>query len=113
MKQKNKLYHKCLQTKSVEDFTNYKKLKDKLKKQPKEHIFRNLFKTSESLKNINQLIRKNKLKAAFLQSMKVNGKMITCPQQICIELNEHFVEVGEKFSAKLQQTTQKICLKIF
>ena len=56
---------------------------------------------------MNQLLRKNKLSAAFPQSLKVNGKMITWSQQISFELKKHFAEVEEKLSDKLQQTTQK------
>ena len=47
-KTKNKLYHECLRTKSVEDFTNYKKLRNRLthkKKQPKELTFKISFET--------------------------------------------------------------------
>ena len=104
----------------MEDFTIYKKQRNKLthtKEAAERAYFKNLFRntsnTSDSWKNTNQLLRKNKPKAAFPQSMKVNGKLVTCPQQICMKLNKHFAEVGEKLSDKLQQTTKKNMHKKF
>ena len=34
-------------------------------------------------------------------TIKVNSNMISCPQKICQEINEHFVKIGEKLSANL------------
>ena len=72
-----------------------------------ENLFLYSSNTFDTLKNINQLLCKHKLNAAFPQSMKTNEKMITYPQQIYIELNKHFVGVSENLNDKLQQTTPK------
>ena len=36
----------------------------------------------------------------FPQTIEAGGKSITTPQNICNEINNHFVKIGEKLAAK-------------
>ena len=70
----------------------------------KQKYFKNLFKdsrnTADTWKCINQLLRKTKSKTTLPQSTETDGKLITLPQNICNEINKHFVKIGEKLAAK-------------
>ena len=63
--------------------------------------FNNTSNSTDTWKLINRLLRKHTPKAEMPQQLKVNKKTITNPLEICKEINKHFVEIGEKLSAKV------------
>ena len=66
-----------------------------------ENLFNNTSNSTDTWKLINRLLRKHTPKAEMPQQLKVNKKTITNPLKICNEINKHFVEIGEKLSAKV------------
>ena len=105
IKHKNKLYSKYLKNKSPELYHKYKKCRNQLthvKANAKQKHFENLFKdacdTADTWKCINQLLKKTKPKTALPKTIETDGKLITSPQNICNEINKHFVNIGEKLA---------------
>ena len=116
--QKNRLFAKYLKTKSSNSLNNYKKYRNKLthvKELAKRNYFENLFQgasnPSDTWKHVNQLLRRSTPNSAMPHTIKVNSNMISSPQKICQEMNEHFVKVGEKLSADLPDVKDKTYLK--
>ena len=106
IKHKNKLYSKYLKSKSPGLYHKYKKCRNKLthvKPKAKQKYFENLFKdardTADTWKCINQLLRKTKPKTTLRKTIETDGKLITSPQNICNEINKHFVKIGKKLAA--------------
>ena len=56
---------------------------------------------TDTWKLINRLLRKHTPKAEMPLQLEVNKKTITNSLEICNEMNKHFVEIGEKLSAKV------------
>ena len=107
IKHKNRLYAKYVKNKSPIAHTDYKKYRNKLthvKEAAKKIYYQKLFlgpgNPSNTWKNINQLLRKNKPKSTVPSLVKVGDKTITDPTEICNKLNEHFVTIGEKLGSK-------------
>ena len=107
IKHKNRLYAKYLKNKSPTAHTDYKKYRNKLthlKEAAKKIYYQNIFlgpgNPSNTWKNINQLLRKNKPKSTVPSLVKLGDKTITDPTEICNKLNEHFVTIGEKLGSK-------------
>ena len=63
-------------------------------------MFRGSENPSDTWKNINQLLRKNKPKLTVPSFIKVGDEPITDQTEICNKLNEHFVTIGEKLGSK-------------
>ena len=108
IKQKNKLCTRFIKSKCSLSLANYKKIRNKVthdkevaKKACFENLCNNTSNSTDTWKLINRLLRKHTLKAEMPQQLKVNKKTITNPLEICNEINKHFVEVGEKLSAKV------------
>ena len=106
IKYKHKLYSKCLKSKSPDLYYEYKKCRNKVthvKAKAKQKHFENLFKdardTADTWKYINQLLKKTKSKTTFPHTIKTDGKLITSLQNICNEINKHFVKIGEQLAA--------------
>ena len=106
--QKNKLYVNYMKSKCPKQLAIYKKLRNKVtheKEAAKRAYFDNLFNhannSAETWNLINQLLHKSKPKAEMLRLIKAHRKTITSPQEICNEMNRHFVEIGKKLSAKV------------
>ena len=106
IKYKNKLYSKYLKSKSPDLYYEYKKCRNKVshvKAKGKQKHFENLFKdardTADTWKYINQLLKKTKSKTTLPHTIETDGKLITSPQNICNEINKHFVKIGEKLAA--------------
>ena len=108
IKQNNKLYTTYIKTKCPLSLANYKKIRNKVthdkevaKKAYFENLFNNTSNSTDTWKLINRPLRKHAPKAEMPQQLKVNKKTITNSLEICNEINKHFVEIGEKFSAKV------------
>ena len=106
-KAQKKLYSKYLKSKSPELYHEYKKCRNKLthvKAKAKQKHYKNLFKdahdTADTWRCINQLLRKTKPK-----TIETDGKSITSPQNICNEINKHFVKIGEKLAANSRNSS--------
>ena len=64
--------------------------------------------TPETRNVINKLQRKQKRKTtAMPQSIKIGKKSIKCPESVCKKMNEHFLTIGEKLSAKVKSATEQ------
>ena len=108
-KKKNKLYTRHIKSKYPLSLANYKKkIRNKVthdKEVAKKAYFEILFNTTSNSidiwKLINRLFRKHSPKTEMPQQLKVNKKTISNPLEICNEKNKHFVEIGEKLSAKV------------
>ena len=107
IKHKNRLYAKFLKNKSPTAHTDYKKYRNKLthlKEAAKKIYYQKLLlgpgNPSNTWKNINQFLRKNKPKSTVPSLVKVGDKTITDPTEICNKLNEHFVTISEKLGSK-------------
>ena len=113
IKHKNKLYSKYLKSKSPELYHEYKKCRNKLihvkakakKKQHFNNLFRDARDTADTWKCINQLLRKTKPKTTLPKTSETDGKLITSPQNICNEINKHFVKIGEKLAANSRNSS--------
>ena len=86
-------------------YTKYKKYRNKLthvKEISKENYYRNLFcennDPSQTWKHINEIINKSNKKASLPNFLKTKEKEIKEPQNICNELNQHFVDIGKKIT---------------
>ena len=86
-------------------YTKYKKYRNKLthvKEISKENYYRNLFcennDPSQTWKHINEIIHKSNKKASLPNFLKTKEKEIREPQNICNELNQHFVDIGKKIT---------------
>ena len=108
IRQKNKLYTKYIKTKCHSSLASYTKVRNKVtydKKKAQKAYFENLFSntnnSSDTWKLINRLIRKHTSRAEMPLKLKVNEKKISNPLESCDEINKHFVEIGEKLSAKV------------
>ena len=75
--------------------------KEAAKKAYFENLFNNTSNSTDTWKLINRLLRKHTPKAEMPLQLKVYKKTITNPSKICNEINQHFVEIGEKLSAKV------------
>ena len=120
IKHKNKLYDKYMKNKCPKQLAIYKKLRNKVtheKEAAKRAYFDDLFghasNSAETWNLINQLLHKCKPKAETPQQVIAHGKTITSPQEICNEMNRHFVEIGEKLSAKVPVTKSDLHYKQF
>ena len=118
IKHKNKLYDKFLKNRSSDLLNNYKKYRNKLthiKELAKRYYFENLFRNTKNLsdawKHINQLLRKSIPKSSLLQTIKIEGKLISFPPTVCEELNQHFVSIKEKSRAYQNQKFDKNYIK--
>ena len=63
-------------------------------------MFRGSENPSDTWKNINQLLGKNKPKSTVPSFVKIGDETITDQTEICNKLNEHFVTIGEKLGSK-------------
>ena len=111
IKQRNKLYATYLKSKCPLQLAIYKKFRNKVtraKEAAKRACFERLFqsaKPSDKWSHINRLLCKNKPKTANIHAIKSDEKLITEPLKVCNELNKHFVQIGEKLSSKIPDTT--------
>ena len=62
--------------------------------------------SADTWNNINLLLRKTKRKTTLPQTMKVDGQIISSPQKICNQMNQHFATIGEKLTAKSTNPAQ-------
>ena len=80
-----------------------------MKAKAKEKHFENLFKdardTADTWKCINQLLRKTKPKTTLPKTIETDGKLMTSPQNICNEINKHFVKIGKKLAANSRNSS--------
>ena len=74
-------------------------MKAKAKQKHFENLFKDTRNTADTWKCINQLLRKTKPKTTLPKTIETEGKLITLPQNICNEINKHFVKIGEKLAA--------------
>ena len=95
-----------MKSKCFKQLAIYKKVRNKVtheKEAAKRAYFDNLFNdasnSAETWNLINQLLHKSKPKAKMPRLIKAHGKTITSPQEICNEVNKHFVEIRKKLSA--------------
>ena len=105
-----------LKNKSPVVFAEYKELRNKVTHEmeaAKRNYFENLVSeaingnTSETWKVINKLLRQQKRKTtAIPQSIEIGKKSIKSPESIYNKMNEHFVTIGEKLSAKVKSSQQ-------
>ena len=75
-------------------------VKAKAKQKYFESLFKDARNTADTWKCINRLLRKTKSNTTLPQTIETDGKLITSPQNICNEINKHFVKIGEKLAAK-------------
>ena len=60
-------------------------------------IFSKTESTSETWKCVNQLMCKHKIKPLISEAIKTpSGKTITCSNEICNTVNEHFITIAKK-----------------
>ena len=59
-------------------------------------MFRGSENPTDTWKNINHLLRKNKPKSTVPSFVKVGDETIRDQTKICNKLNDHFVTIGEK-----------------
>ena len=83
--------------------TKYKKYRNKLTHNEeilKENYYRNLFcennDPSLTWKHMNEILINSKNEVFLPNFLKMKEKEITEPQNICNELNQHFVDIGKK-----------------
>ena len=113
IKYKNKLYAKYLKNRVCSIFNEYKKYRNKLthiKKKARKNYLENLFSNANNFSDtwnyINLRLRKTKRKTTLPQTIKVDGQIISSPQKICNQMNQHFATIGEKLAAKSTNPAQ-------
>ena len=78
-----------------------------------DNLFNHASNSAETWNLINQLLHRSEPKAEMLRLIKAHGKTVTSPQEICSKMNRHFVEIGEKLSAKVPVAESDLHCKRF
>ena len=108
IKQKNKIYVKYLKTKCPKQLQIYKKIRNKVTHEKEaakrayfETLCRNASNSADTWKLVNKILRNKRPKVDTLNLLRANENLVSNSQEICNAMNKHFVEVGEKLSAKV------------
>ena len=80
-------------------------MKAKAKQKRFENLFKDASDTADTWKCINQLLRKTKPKTTLPKTIETDGKLITSPQNICNEINKHFVKIGENLATNSRNSS--------
>ena len=67
-----------------------------------QYLFQRAKNPTDTWKHINVLLRKTKPKSTIPRKVVVGNEIIASPQTICDKMNNHFVKIGKKLSASLQ-----------
>lgn len=114
MIERDKLKSTAIRTNFSEDWSNYKKAKNRVNNKIKEtktqyykeHFRSNSGKPREIWKSINEVMSRNTKNDSNINSIKTNAGSTTSPEVMSETFNKYFTEIGDKLADKLPDSTK-------
>ena len=114
MIERDKLKSTAIRTNFSEDWSNYKKPKNRVNNKIKEtktqyykeHFRSNSGKPREIWKSINEVMSRNTKNDSNINSIKTNAGSTTSPEVMSETFNKYFTEIGDKLADKLPDSTK-------